>query len=139
MAKASGAKSGIAGALKAGGLRAMLGLAVTASQNENRAMLGAMVSRLAHIVPFLGDALARGKSNKNAVSNLMEIAKTMEVIFRAHQISRARLRREANERLELKTPEPPMASTKPVAPQARRPVRAPQHVPVLAPKPTFSE
>lgn len=136
MAKAGGAKSAIAGALKAGGLRAMLGLATGKAQQETQTMLGAMVSRIGHLVPFLGDALSRGKGSKNALTNLMEIAKTMEVVITRHQQTRAKMQREAKERLELKTPAPANPTTTPRA-QPRRPVNAPVLAP--APKPTFAE
>lgn len=136
MAKASGAKSGIMGALKAGGLRAMLGLATGKAQQETQNMLGAMVTRLGHMLPFLADAMARGKGSKNALGNLMEIAKTMEVVIRSHQQTRTKLAREAKERLDLKAPAPANPAA---APQPRRVV--PSNAPTMAPapKPTFAE
>lgn len=133
MAKADGGKTAVGTALKASGLRAALGLSVSKAQKDNQSMLSAMVSRLAHVVPFLANAMANGKASKNAVSNLMEIAKTMEVIIRNQTQTRLRLGREAKQRLEVKAPAP----TQPTAakPQPRR--VAPQHVPILAPKPSI--
>lgn len=136
MAKADGGKSpagaAIGTALKAGGLRAALGLSVSKAQKDNQSMLSAMVSRLAHAVPFLANAMANGKASKNAVANLMEIAKTMEVIIRNHTQTRQRLQREAKQKLDIKTPAPtnPAAAT----PQPRR---APQQrlAPIFAPAP----